>query len=228
MCTADKVENFVDELSSYSSSKAFNPWNSNCSETDFENSFSVRQENLRSVLHACVDTQDVDVWIGRDLGWRGGRRTGIALVDEASLKNYARSLDLPELVKATAGPVMRERTATEIHLARARISKRIFFWNVFPFHPHEQDRPHTNRMHTRSERETGLYFLMKVLELMPVRRVITIGNDATRAIREAEIQCFPVRHPSYGGQKDFHQQINFHYQIAEALEVQTDMFEHWH
>lgn len=153
------VDRFLNDLSSFEAERVFNPWAANCRRVDIDQSFSVRLQNLRTVMSACADANEVDVWIGRDLGWRGGRRTGVALVDELSLHAYARSIDASGLAKATVGPAMKERTATEIHLARARVSKKLFFWNVFPFHPHEQDNPCSNRMHTRSEREVGLFFL---------------------------------------------------------------------
>ena len=131
------IDAFIEELSSYGSEGVFNPWSTNCEASDSEGSFYVRRDNLRTVLNACAESDEVDLWIGRDLGWRGGRRTGVALVDEPSLHDYALSIGAPQVKKATAGPVMRERTATEVHLARARVARKLFFWNVFPFHPHD-------------------------------------------------------------------------------------------
>ncbi|MEP3638262.1 MAG: uracil-DNA glycosylase, partial [Paracoccaceae bacterium] len=133
-------------------------------------------------------------------------------------------IEVSGLTKATVGPAMRERTATEIHLARARVSRKIFFWNVFPFHPHEADEPQTNRMHTRRERDAGIQFLKTVLTLLPLNRVVTIGNDATHAVQGIDVECCSVRHPSYGGQREFHQQINRHYGVIERTSAQGDLF----
>ena len=221
------IDNFIDDLSAYSAEQAFNPWAANCEHVDVEGSFIVRRDNLHKVLCACADAEEVDVWIGRDLGWRGGRRTGVALVDEPSLDEYARSIEVHGLEKATIGPTMRERTATEIHLARMRVSRKLFFWNVFPFHPHEVDNPQSNRMHTRKERAVGLLFLNAVLTLLPVKRVVAIGNDAIRALQAADVECYPVRHPSYGGQKEFHRQIDDHYGLAsQSGNGQVELFSH--
>lgn len=219
------VDTFLNDLAAYEADRVFNPWSMNCEAVDTENSSGVRRENLRSVLYACADADEVDVWIGRDLGWRGGRRTGVALVDESSLDDYARSIGMTRLKKATAGPAMRERTATEIHLARARVSRKLFFWNVFPFHPHEIGKPQSNRMHTRQERDEGIAFLTRVLDLLPIGRVITIGNDATHALQTVALPCCPVRHPSYGGQKEFHRQIDLHYEISSSEVSQGDLFD---
>lgn len=220
------IDSFIDDLSTYEAERVFNPWAMNCEAVDVDESFSVRRENLRTVLSACSDTQEVDVWIGRDLGWRGGRRTGVALVDEFSLDDYALSINVAALRKATVGPVMRERTATEIQLARARVARKLFFWNIFPFHPHEAGKPQSNRMHTGREREAGLTFLMTILALLPVGRIVTIGNDATNALRAIEVACCPVRHPSYGGQRDFHRQVDLHYGSERCEGAQIAFFKH--
>lgn len=217
------IDAFIAELSACGSETVFNPWTMNCELADVEDSFHVRRANLRSVLSACADADEVDVWIGRDLGWRGGRRTGIALVDEYSLGDYAISIEVEGLAKATAGPVMRERTATEIHLARTRVLRKVFFWNVFPFHPHEAGMPQTNRMHTRRERDGGITFLKMVLDLLSVGRVLTIGNDATHALKAAGVACCPVRHPSYGGQREFHRQVNLYYGLPNPGAEQADI-----
>lgn len=219
------INAFLENLAAYEAERVFNPWTMNCEHVDIENSFGIRRENLRTVLCACADADEVDVWIGRDLGWRGGRRTGVALVDESSLDDYALSINVTGLVKATTGPPMRERTATEIHLARARVSQKLFFWNVFPFHPHEMDKPQSNRMHTRQERDVGLAFLTSVLTLLPVGRVVTIGNDATHALQSIGITCCPVRHPSYGGQKQFHRQVDNHYGLCAEQNEQAGLFD---
>ena len=218
------IDAFIDDLSNYKAERVFNPWAMNCEVVDAEDSFNVRRENLRTVLSACADADEVDIWIGRDLGWRGGRRTGVALVDEAALDDYATSLEVTGLRKATPGPIMRERTATEIHLARARVSRKLFFWNVFPFHPHQAGKPQSNRAHTRLEREIGLTFLTTVLALLPIGRVMTIGNDATHTLQAANVACWSVRHPSYGGQKEFHRQVDAHYGIISNCNRQIGLF----
>ncbi|AMY70908.1 hypothetical protein AKL17_3685 [Frigidibacter mobilis] len=225
MGSRGNIDIFLENLASFKAERVFNPWSANCEEVDVEDSFNIRLNNLRTVLRACADADEVDVWVGRDLGWRGGRRTGVAFVDEVSLSDYASSIEVAGLVKATVGPVMKERTATEIHLARRRISRKLFFWNVFPFHPHEANQPQSNRMHTRTEREIGLSFLKVALSLLPVRRAITIGNDATQAVQAMNVKCCPVRHPSYGGQRDFHRQLNAHYGLVSEEDTQPSLFD---
>jgi hypothetical protein len=221
---ARSIADFMGCLTSFKLKAAFNPWTDNCELSDTAESCRVRRRNLYSVLDACSKAEDVDIWIGRDLGWRGGRRTGVPFVDEHTLVAYGNSIEVSSLVKATIDLPLRERTATEVHFARSRVGKKIFFWNVFPFHPHEPGNARSNRMHTREERAIGAEILLVVLELIPFQKVVTIGNDATAAAKEIGIECWPARHPSYGGQKDFHSEIDNHYGIQSSHKVHPDLF----
>jgi hypothetical protein len=119
---------------------------------------------------------------------------------------------------------MKERTATEVHIARSRVKSKIFFWNVFPFHPHEKGKPFTNRMHTRRERDFGLEFLEMILAILPFDKLVTIGNDAAAAVEHLGCRFSAVRHPSYGGQRDFQTQIDLHYGIDDRGSDQPDLF----
>ncbi|WP_439952990.1 hypothetical protein, partial [Escherichia coli] len=75
------------------------------------------------------------IWIARDLGYRGGRRTGLALTDEAHLSAHAGLYGQLPLARATRGPAMTERTATVIWQVLRDLRRPIFLWNVFPLHP---------------------------------------------------------------------------------------------
>lgn len=218
------IEAFLEELAAFEANLVFNPWGANCQWADADGSFLTRRANLRAVLHACAVADEVDLWIGRDLGWRGGRRTGVPFVDEFSLEPYACSIGVASLDKATVGPSMKERTATEVHAARQRVGRKLFFWNVFPFHPHREGEVCSNRMHTRREREVGTELLRAVLALVPFRNVIGVGNDAAFALHAIGVGCMAVRHPSYGGQREFHRQIDMHYGLPQGPIDQGDLF----
>lgn len=225
MTTCNFVDLFLNELSVFGADRVFNPWATSCDRADLRESVYIRRRNLRKLLNACASFNEVDLWIGRDLGWRGGRRTGIALVDELTLAEYGDSLGISGLLKATAGPVMKERTATEIQTARARVARKVCYWNVFPFHPHEEGRPQTNRSHTRKERKVGIEFLSQLLQLIPVTRVVAIGNDASYALDSINIDHRRIRHPSYGGQREFHAQIDAFYGIRAKGCAQRTFFD---
>ncbi|MEQ7871616.1 uracil-DNA glycosylase [Chromohalobacter salexigens] len=201
------IDLFIDELSSYHKKNIFNPWGENCKVSDHHNSLYVRQRNLFSVLNACKGFSSIDLWVGRDLGWRGGRRTGLSLVDEFSLHSYGNSIGVADLSKATSDAPVKERTATEVELMVREIKQPLFFWNAFPYHPHKEGDNFSNRMHTKEELSVGLYFLEFLLDLISPRRVVSVGNDAALAVKKIKVESLKVRHPSYGGQTAFREQI---------------------
>jgi uracil-DNA glycosylase len=98
----------------------------------------------------------------------------------------------------------------------ASVTARVFLWNVFPLHPHEPDNPFTNRAHRPAERAAGEDVLAELITMLRPRRLVAIGNDATKsALKIAGIgSVVQVRHPSYGGQRDFIQQVAYVYDLA--------------
>lgn len=220
-----RANEFLDALTSHDLPDVFNPWRQNCDRFDTIESKYIRLQNLGLVIERCLQLEQVDLWIGRDLGWRGGRRTGVAFVDEINIEKYGQSLGIGSLQKATIGKPIQERTATEISNALERVSGNVFFWNVFPYHPHEKDDPFTNRMHTTSERKIGGDLLLKLISTINFRSIIAVGNDASAMVKKIGIDCHCVRHPSYGGKKKFHSQIDSCYNIKPLQSTQTSLFD---
>ena len=80
-------------------------------------------------------------------------------------------------------------------LAELGLEDDVLLWNVVPTHPHEPDRPYTNRRPTRAEVEASSPFLEGVAR---GRRLIAVGRLA-QAVTGAPY----VRHPSHGGASAF-------------------------
>ncbi|MFO1398098.1 MAG: uracil-DNA glycosylase [Burkholderiales bacterium] len=112
--------------------------------------------------------------------------------------------------RPTKGAALAERTAAVVWDVLDRIEDRIFLWNVFPLHPHKSQEPFSNRAHNANERRTGEELLGHLILLIRPRRLIAIGNDAELAAQRVAPDGLPVvkvRHPSYGGQTEFLQQV---------------------
>ena len=194
---------FVNELAALHFDNVFNPYADVCPMYDSADSAFIRRRNLELVINAAISKGIDSMWIARDLGYRGGRRTGLALTDEAHLFWHAKLLATPPLMQATQGPAMTERTATIVWRALRLIDRPIFLWNVFPLHPHEPHEPMSNRGHTRVERTVCQQFNLRLIETLRPKRVIAIGRDAQTAMVELGIESAKIRHPSYGGQSEF-------------------------
>lgn len=211
-----QINTFVDDLAAMDMPNIFNPYVDVCVDHDLPNADHLRRENLTSALTAALDLDVRTLWIARDLGYRGGRRTGLALTDEAHLEHHSKLLGGIEIRRATRGPAIAERTATVIWRMLSRIGEPVFLWNVFPFHPHEPDAPMTNRCHTKSEHRATEWVLTNLIKILQPEHVYTIGGDARRGLDKMGIETVSFRHPSYGGQTQFISEVEAAYGLEHA------------
>ena len=225
------AELFVNYLSQITFNSVFNPYRDLCDEHDHSESPAIRRLNLQRYLDAAVNCGVESVWLGRDCGYRGGRRTGIALTDEINLEALDYMFGISGLVKATIGEPVKERTATEVWedhmlgisgLVKATIGEpvkertatevwkiirevdaKVFLWNIFPFHPFEDGNPMSNRRHSAREFNECKELLCCLLEWLQPKMIVAIGADAHKALSRLKFKASPVRHPSYGGHLEF-------------------------
>lgn len=193
----------------------FNPYREICSVHDRPDGADVRRRNLVRCLQAALDAHVDTIWIARDLGYRGGRRTGVPLTDEVHLAPAGALMGGIELERATRGPVVAERTAAVVWRVLSRICQPVVLWNIFPLHPHETDDPFSNRCHTRAERAATWPLLIALIGMTRPKRIVAIGRDAGLALSGIEIPVHVVRHPSYGGQADFIAGVHAIYGLAD-------------
>ncbi|NGY05616.1 uracil-DNA glycosylase [Solimonas terrae] len=197
------IDRFLARLAAVQLENVFNPYRDICPIHDHAESAQIRLQSLRAYLTLAVQQGVDSIWFGRDLGHRGGRRTGIALTDEKHLPLLAARLHTRGIRKATASEMVIERTATVVWSMVEEIGQLPFMWNAFPLHPHEAKAPLSNRSHTRGELSQIWSFNMELVDVLKPRHFVAIGNDAHVALANAGLPCSYVRHPSYGGQADF-------------------------
>jgi hypothetical protein len=190
-------EQFVQVLQRASFENVFNPYSDRCEQYDTEDAPEKRRRALLALLTAAGEVDLDSLWLGRDLGYRGGRRTGLALTDDVHVADHAARWGV-DIERATSGPMMAERTAAVIWKVIAQISNPIFLWNVFPFHPYKPDQPLTNRPHNSKERKAGEELLSELICMLKPRRLIAIGNDAAdAAARQKWSRLFEQFSPIY-------------------------------
>jgi hypothetical protein len=205
---------FVAHLTTFRLENVFNPYVETCDFHDRSDASLIRRRNLVNVLEAMVKRNVDTIWFGRDFGWRGGRRTGLALTDEVHLFVLGQEIDA-SVEKATTGGVVKERTASEIWRVLKKLPDTPFLWNAFPFHPYVGTDPFTNRCHTTAEFRHCESIIDALLHWLKPKRIIALGKDAERALRRFGKKCAVVRHPSFGGHVDFRAGIARLYRLPE-------------
>jgi hypothetical protein len=199
----NSVENFVNDIAAFRSENVFNPYADFCPEHDRSDAPTIRRRNLRLAIEASLSIGVESIWFGRDLGYRGGRRTGLALTDEPHLPALGAGLGNVVFTRATVTAPVAERTANEIWKMIRCLPKQPFLWNAFPFHPYEPDEPMTNRCHTAHEVRRCEWIVETLVDWFRPDRIIALGKDAHRALRRLGYDSTCIRHPSYGGQAEF-------------------------
>lgn len=208
---------FVKALANLSFDNVFNPYADTCPIHDRADAPASRRSNLRTYLAASAEIGVDTIWMGRDLGYRGGRRTGLALTDEYHLSEMAKVYPGCTSRQATRGPAVAERTAAEIWGVLKTINTPPLLWNVFPFHPHEPQNPFTNRRFTARELGAVSELNNALIKWLKVRRIVAIGQDAATYAAAFGVEVVTIRHPSYGGVKDFRAGMSRLYGIADGV-----------
>jgi uracil-DNA glycosylase len=214
-----KPKEFVGSLRDLKFENVFNPYADRCVVHDVSDAPARRAKALLKFLEAAAKTEIDALWIGRDLGHRGGRRTGLALTDDVHLAIHATRWNV-SVERATTGAVVAERTAAVIWSMLALVPAPVFLWNVFPLHPHETGDPFSNRSHKPHERAVGEQLLAELIVMLRPRRLVAIGNDAAKTASRfaGNADVVQVRHPSYGGQRDFVRQVRCLYDLKPEAE----------
>jgi hypothetical protein len=206
---------FVGLVSSLHFENCFNPYVDRCATHDRSDAPRRRASALSEIVSTAAASPIDAIWLGRDLGYRGGRRTGMALTDDVHIGRHAQRWNFTA-ERPTKGAMVAERTAAVIWSILDQIESRVFLWNVFPLHPHEEGLPFTNRQHNAREREAGEEVLATLISLLRPSRIVAIGNNAawsaSRVSSATPVHC--VRHPSYGGQTQFLMQMSELYSVS--------------
>ena len=206
---------FVKELTGLNFKHTFNPYSDRCTAYDLGDAPRSRSRTLQAMLEAATEQEIDSLWIGRDLGYRGGRRTGLAFTDDVHVQAHAERWEL-SVERPTTGKIVAEQTAAVVWRVLSRVNVPVFLWNVFPLHPYEPGNPFSNRSHNARERRAGEEVLSELIQLLKPCRLVAVGNDATQSAQRlcSQLKVIQLRHPSYGGQTEFLTQVSELYDLS--------------
>ena len=207
-------QSYVARLKGLNIPNTFNPYADRCQVYDRNDSPAQRAKILENMLSAAHRISVDAIWLGRDLGHRGGRRTGLALTDDVSFSRHLQRWGLTGS-RPTKGAALAEQTAQAVWDMLDQITDAVFLWNVFPLHPFPAGQPFANRSHNAEEGKLGQELLSLLCAFIQPNRIVCLGNDAFHAARNTppSISTHRVRHPSFGGQNHFREQISSLYKL---------------
>ena len=183
----EKVRGFVEWLSQNSGSLVHNPWGEVNPDLEIVaegfDAAHVRRDKLVAYLLPRLGRAKVFV-VAEAVGYQGGRFSGIAITCERMLLDKHKTIRAKDVT-----PIQLERTSsptssllkgtqqkdgfnepTDTVVWSAIIEKGInpydtLLWNIFPFHPHKEGNPLTNRTPTDREQQVGWEYTKRLLDL---------------------------------------------------------------
>jgi uracil-DNA glycosylase len=198
---ARRFDRFVDELSRV----ALSPRACNQYARD-EAANAIRRRNLRRYLEQLDAIGPRLMLVGEAVSYRGGRLTGIPFVSESLMLCGVGDVlgECNGFRRATTTPKpSTEASATMVWATIRHLEPLPLLWNAFPFHPHADGNPFSNRLPTAGELAIGQHFIESLLRLFPIERVAAIGNAAASSLTRLGVEHVKVRHPSQGGKRKF-------------------------
>ena len=167
---------------------------------------AIRRRNLRLYFEQLDAIGPRLMLVGEAVSYRGGRLTGIPFVSESLMLCGVNDVlgEHNGFRRATATPKpSTEASATMVWATIRHIAPLPLLWNAFPFHPHADGNPFSNRLPTAGELAIGQAFIVRLLRLFPIERVAAIGNAASTSLTRLGVEHVKVRHPSQGGKRKF-------------------------
>ena len=196
-----RFDRFLDELARTAvSARACNQYAHGIPEN------AIRRRNLRLYLEQLDAVGPRLMLVGEAVSYRGGRLTGIAFVSESLMLRGVGDIlgEHNGYRRATTTPrPSTEASATMVWATIRHIEPLPLLWNAFPFHPHREGNPFSNRLPTAAELAIGAHFIEWLLRLFPIERIAAIGNAAAASLTRLGVEHVKVRHPSQGGKRKF-------------------------
>lgn len=228
-----KIEKFLEKISSKSFDSSENIFNPYCSGNLTHD--RIRINNLRVYLNHMAKANPQILFIAEAPGYRGCRRTGVPFSSESILFDpnhpFFGSISSSFSRIDSSSPAMKENSATIIW----ELIKEIFLdfeqtntytlapviWNCFPFHPHKNGNPESNRTPTQQEIQNQRWILDEFVRVLfpNIRLMVCVGRKAEGMLKEmikadslegsdeSSINFWKtknimnVRHPSHGGKE---------------------------
>lgn len=167
------------------------------------------RQNLQTYLSYYKKFNPKILLVGEAVGYKGCRLTGIPFTSPTTIKESRAKFFRINRGNLKIQTVVREASASAVWEVLELTDAQVLLWNIFPFHPHRQNLPLSNRRPSNLEIESGIKFLIQILQIFDPSILVAVGRVSEKAMNRyiGPSACVYVRHPSHGGKKQFQSQV---------------------
>jgi len=201
----DSIDQFISRLSERrNSSTVFNPYRnpSLCENLKIYLLYIVNQGRYEV---KGLNKKPVKMLIGEAPGYKGARLTGIPFSSGALIRQKEHRIFQIIDRKIILEQVISENSASLVWAALNDSEIYPLFWNAFPFHPFPKGSKNKNRAPIKKEVQEGASYLKELIEIFCPTTMAGVGRKGVAALENIfpDEEVVYIRHPSYGGKKDF-------------------------
>jgi uracil-DNA glycosylase len=193
----NKITTFIDHLTQFKSdSLIYNPYE-----------FNTPCQNLKQYLIEHFNAQIC--LIGEAPGYLGCRLTGIPFTSGYLLSRspfFAPNRSQYDFKFISEYKEQSAKAFFTFYTLHPSYFSKIIMWNIFPFHPHEENKEASNRKPNVKEIQIGLTYLKELFEVFSFSSYYPIGESAEKGLKLDSSFSFPfrkIRHPAHGGSNIF-------------------------
>lgn len=187
-----------------SSDLLFNQYKQRDLKLDLSNAPEIRKENLVKYLRGFSKRPSILI-IGEAPGPRGCRFSGVPFTSEAQICHG--KLPFTGQKSSVSDLPYSENSATIFWKAMLPYHPKFFIWNSIPFHPHKHGEFLSIRNPTRKEVCFYASLLEEMTSLIKPKHIVAVGKRAKYALKQKQLSCIYIRHPSHGGAIEFTENI---------------------
>lgn len=175
----------------------------------------IRRDNLLLYLQQMRELKPTVLLVAEAPGYRGMRITGVPFSSRWLLKEgipnqpiygEERGYRVPD--DEDGNTAWKEATSTIVWEALRDVHPPSVHWAAYPYHPHQPDKPLSNRKPRKAEIDIGRGFLKTFIEMFQPEKIVAVGNVGQEQLKSLGIDAPKIRHPAQGGKNDFVMGIN--------------------
>jgi uracil-DNA glycosylase len=148
--------------------------------------------------------------VGESPGYDGCRWTGIPFTSGDMVRNSKHKMFKEIGNRIVLKQVVKEKTGTIVWKYLENDKPVPVLWNSFPFHPHKEGNPESNRQPSSSEVQEGVEYMKMVFDIFKPKTVCSLGRVGEKTLVRtfSGIDIKYIRHPSHGGKNGFIEGMN--------------------